>query len=171
MIDVSRLVRPSLVLGVIVVLGIGALGAAFAGERLLGAEPCILCLYQRIPYVVTALLAGSAAALPISAQARIRVIAACGVVFLLGAVLAFYSVGVEEHWWAGIPGCEGELPEGLALDRLQDRTTVWKATRPCDVDVWRLFGLSLAAYNSVLQAVASAGCLIAVRSMNRSLAR
>jgi disulfide bond formation protein DsbB len=104
------------------------------------------------------------AVLPVSSFLKRSVIAACGVVFLLGAMLAFYSVGVEEHWWAGVAGCTGSLPEALSLDRLGDRTVVRPALRPCDVDVWRLFGLSMAAYNSILQVVLSAACAVAIRS-------
>jgi disulfide bond formation protein DsbB len=158
--------QPSFHLAAVFVVSVGALGVAFAGERLLGAEPCILCLYQRVPYAVAAILAALGAILPISSRSERVVLATCGVIFLLGAMLAFYSVGVEEHWWAGVAGCTGNLPEGLSLDRLGDRTIV--KLRPCDVDVWRLFGLSMAAYNSVLQAFLSLACAVSVRFLARS---
>ncbi|WP_322517563.1 disulfide bond formation protein B [Rhodopseudomonas palustris] len=154
--------QPSLLLAAVFVVSVGALGVAFAGEHLLGAEPCILCLYQRVPYAITVILAALGAILPISSLHKRFVVATCGVVFLLGAMLALYSVGVEEHWWAGVAGCTGNLPEGLSLDRLGDRTLVRPLLRPCDVEVWRLFGLSMAAYNSGFQAILCAGCAVAM---------
>ena len=74
-------------LTVIVILSLGSLFVAFLGQHVLDIRPCILCIYQRIPYVVTALIAGAAAALPISSGSRRLDVALCGVVFAAGATL------------------------------------------------------------------------------------
>ena len=83
-----------------------------------------------------------------------------GVVFAAGAALAAYSVGVEEHWWAGAAGCEGTVPTIFSLDELRGESAMASPLRTCDLDVWRLFGLSLAAYNAMAQIVVAAACLI-----------
>lgn len=147
-------------LTVIVFLSLGSLFVAFFGQHVLDIRPCILCIYQRIPYVVTALIAGAAAAIPISLSARRLAVALCGVVFAAGAALATYSVGVEEHWWAGAAGCEGTVPTIFSLDDLRGESATTSPLRTCDLDVWRLFGLSLAAYNVVVQVALAAACLI-----------
>jgi disulfide bond formation protein DsbB len=36
----------------IVAVSVLSLGVAFVGEHAFGIQPCILCLYQRIPYIV-----------------------------------------------------------------------------------------------------------------------
>ena len=41
-----------------ILLGIGAITAALIAEHIFGLAPCILCLYQRIPYVALTLLGG-----------------------------------------------------------------------------------------------------------------
>ena len=43
----------------ILAVSIGSLAMAFAAQYLFGLDPCILCLYQRIPYAVTVVLAVS----------------------------------------------------------------------------------------------------------------
>lgn len=150
-------------LTVIVILSLGSLFVAFLGQRLFDIQPCILCIYQRIPYVVTALIAGAAAALPVSLGSRRLAVALCGVVFAAGAVLAAYSVGVEEHWWAEAAGCEGTVPTIFSLDALRGESAMASPLRTCDLDVWRLFGLSLATYNAMVQIVVAAACLIGLR--------
>ena len=160
--DATRL----LLIGTFVV-SLLALGVALAGEHVFGIQPCILCIYQRVPYVVTALVAGAAAALPISSGTRRLALVLCGVVFAAGAVLAFYSVGVEEHWWSGIAGCEGTVPSTLRIEDLQAELAQPSGLRACDEDVWRLFGLSLAAYNVVVQVALAAACLVGLRWVTR----
>ena len=150
-------------LAVIVFLSLGSLFVAFLGQRLFDIQPCILCIYQRIPYVVTALIAGAAAALPVSSGSRRLAVALCGVIFAAGAMLAAYSVGVEEHWWAGAAGCEGTVPTVFSLDGFRGEFATAAPLRGCDVDVWRLFGLSLASYNAMVQILVAAGCLIGLR--------
>lgn len=149
-------------LTIIVFVSLGSLFVAFFGQHVLDIRPCILCIYQRIPYVVTALIAGAAAAMPISLSARRLAVALCGVVFAAGAALATYSVGVEEHWWAGAAGCEG-VPTIFSLDDLLGESATTSPLRTCDLDVWRLFGLSLAAYNAMVQIIVATGCMIGLR--------
>lgn len=73
-------------------------------------------------------------------------LALIGLIFLIGAGLAGYHVGVEYKWWAGPSGCGGGT--GLAdntealLQALQNEKIV-----RCDEVAFTLFGLSMAGYN------------------------
>ncbi|HJO73100.1 MAG TPA: disulfide bond formation protein B [Rhodospirillales bacterium] len=135
----------------------GALGTAYVAEVVFGLEPCILCLYQRVPYAVTGVLAVLAlSARPGTVQAA--TVGVCAVVFAAGAAVAFYHVGVEQHWWASA-ACGGELATDLSpadmiaqLSRPQPKT--------CDEVDWTLFGLSIATYN-VFASLALAGAALA----------
>jgi len=131
----------------ILVVSLRSLAAAYAAQYVFGLEPCVLCLYQRLPYVVTAML-GAAAILPTEGGARTSVVALSALVFAGGAALAFYHVGVEEHWWSSIAGCGGEPVTNMTLEDLQ-AGLMEKPPKPCDQVDWRLFGLSLAGYNVV----------------------
>lgn len=160
-----------LMLAAVFLFSICALGIALLGEHVFGIRPCILCLYQRVPYVISAVLAGAAAALPISFGARRLALALCGVVFTAGVALAFYSVGVEEHWWAGVPGCDGSPTITFTVDDIRKLSATASSLRSCDVDVWRLFGFSLAAYNAVSQLLAAGACFLVLRWLSRRRAR
>ena len=80
-----------------------ALGSAFAAQYVWGLEPCILCLYQRIPYGLAALLGLAGLFAPPGARAWIG--AGAGLVFVIGAGIAAYHVGVEQHWWQSTTSC------------------------------------------------------------------
>jgi disulfide bond formation protein DsbB len=127
------------------------LAAAFAGEHVFGLQPCILCLYERVPYAVAAVLAAAAAFLPMARRWRALLMGLVALVFAVGAALAFYHVGVEEHWWASVAACGGELSAGAEVGDLRQLSAA--DLKPCDRVDWRLFGLSLAGYNVVASAI------------------
>lgn len=157
-----------LLLAGLMVMGAGALAIALIGEHVFAIEPCILCLYQRVPYVIVALFAAAGMVLPLSPRLRGLMIVLCALVLAAGAVLALYSVGVEEHWWAGVAGCEGTIPTIATGQDLQDLLKQPAGgLRACDEDVWRLFGVSLAGYNVLVQAAVAFASLVALRWLRR----
>lgn len=156
--------RTRLVLAGLALMSVAALGVALVGERFFAIDPCILCLYQRIPYIIVAAVATAALILRLSPWLRQVAIFVCALVLIAGAALAFYSVGVEERWWAGVPGCEGTIPTIASPQDLQDLLKQPAGgLRACTDNVWRLFGLSLAAYNVVLQLAAAATAVVVPR--------
>jgi Disulfide bond formation protein DsbB len=145
-------------LAALVAIGLGALAMALVGQYVFGLVPCVLCLYQRAPYAVVAGLAALGLVLPLSAAARRRLIAASGVVFLLGAGLAFYHVGVEHHWWGAVTGCAGTPVAQLTVDQLQSQ--LWTPQKPCDQVDFRFIGLSLAGWNAIMSLALALGCVL-----------
>lgn len=149
------------------VIAAGALVFAYIAEYGFGLEPCILCLYERIPYALAAIAALVAAALPMRPGARAVLVGVCAAIFFAGAGLGFYHVGVERHWWTAVTGCGGTLPADFSLEDLQaqlQRSTL----KPCDQVDWRLFGLSLATYNAILSLALAVACLAGARVMMAS---
>ncbi len=158
-----------LLLAALMLIGAGALVIALIGEHVFRIEPCVLCLYQRVPYVTVALVAAAGLVLPLSPKMRGRAVVLCALVLAAGAALAFYSVGVEEQWWAGVAGCEGTIPTIATGQNLQDLLRQSTAgLRACDENVWRLFGVSLAGYNVVIQAAVALASLLALRWLRRA---
>lgn len=150
-----------LLLAALMLIGAGALVIALIGEHVFGIEPCVLCLYQRVPYVLVALVAAGGLVLPLSPQMRGRAVVLCALVLATGAALAFYSVGVEERWWAGVAGCEGTIPSIATGQDLQDLLRQSAGgRRACSENVWRLFGVSLAGYNVLVQAAVALASLV-----------
>lgn len=145
-------------LAALAAIGLGALAMALVGQYVFGLAPCILCLYQRVPYAVVAGIALLGLALPLSTSARRRLVAASGIAFLFGAAIAFYHVGVEEHWWSAITGCAGTPMTEITIDQLQSR--LWEPQKACDQVDWRLFGLSLAGWNGIASLMLATGCFL-----------
>jgi disulfide bond formation protein DsbB len=152
----------------ILAVGLGSLAMAFAAQYVFGLEPCVLCLYQRVPYGVAAVLA--AAALTVAAADRVRtwLVGLCAAVFLAGAALAFYHVGVEHHWWGSFAACGGKLATGLTVEDLKAQLSGGApASKPCDQVDWTLFGVSLAGYNAIFSLVLGVACVAGVRLVRR----
>ncbi len=132
----------------ILVVSMGAIASAFTAQYVFGLEPCVLCLYQRVPYAITGALAALAIFLSARGQASRWLVIACGAVFMAGSALAFYHVGVEQHWWGSVAACGGELSSGVNVKDLTSQLAS-QPRRPCDQVDWTLFGLSMAGYNSL----------------------
>ena len=133
---------------VVLVASLGAVTVAFAVQRLFGLVPCELCLYQRVPYMVAAMLATIGVGLPPEGRIQTVVLTLAGAVFLVGAGLAVYHVGVQNHWWMA-PGCGGVPATQMTLEDLRARLQ-GPAGPPCDRIDWSLFGISLAGYNAIV---------------------
>ncbi|QBR72470.1 disulfide bond formation protein B [Beijerinckiaceae bacterium] len=117
----------------------------------LGYAPCELCLKERIPYYV---------AIPIAALAvlfaakgpkipLIAAFAALALIFAGSAMFGAYHSGVEWGFWPGPKECTGSLDHAASVgDFLKQLQTV-KVTR-CDAAALHVFGLSLAAWNTLI---------------------
>ena len=148
----------------IVLASAGALAAAFAWQHVGGLAPCPLCIWQRWPYVATIVLGLAALGLA-RGRARQRLVGLAGLVFLAGAGIALFHVGVEAHWWPGLAECSGTATLGAqSIDDLR-RTLLDTPPVPCDAVPWSLFGISIAGYNLIASlALAAASLAAAVRS-------
>ncbi|MCK5446044.1 MAG: disulfide bond formation protein B [Rhodospirillaceae bacterium] len=121
--------------------GIVALATAYYAQLVYGLEPCILCIYQRIPFgfVIGLGLIG------MFRPALLRwVLPLAGLAFLTGSAIAFYHVGVEQHWWEST--CAGDLTSQMSTTNLMQQLQM-KPAKACDELEWELFGISMATYN------------------------
>ncbi len=139
---------------------IAVVGAAWASQLWGGLQPCELCLYERWPYY--AVIAASALAL-LAGKRRVTTtaLAFAALVFLAGAGLAFYHVGVEQHWFAGPSACTGGGPAN-SIEELRRRLLAQQPVA-CDQPQWSLFGVTLAGWNLLASLLLAAGALWALR--------
>jgi disulfide bond formation protein DsbB len=155
----------------LVAVGVGGLLAALIAQHVFGLEPCVLCLWQRVPYGAVAVLGGLALVVP-GITARRVLVGVAAAVLLAGAAVAFYHVGVEEHWWeTAIPGCAAPdaaafLESALSPEELE-RLLAAKPPKPCDEVDWRLFGLSMAGFNAIGSLALAAATLVGRARMTR----
>jgi len=123
--------------------------AALASERLLGLAPCALCLWQRPPYLVAAVIAALAAGLRSRA-----LLAVAGLAVLASAALGGLHLGVEQGLWPSpLPACAATgaatgAAGGATVDDLL-RGLAARPDKPCDAPTYLVPGLpvSMAAMN------------------------
>lgn len=127
-----------------------ALAFAYTAQYGFNYLPCILCLYQRIPYFAALGLSLAAAALARRAPvATVALLWLCVAAFLAGTGISGYHVGVESSWWPGPQACGSGLPQNASVEQLR----AFLANRPivdCGVPTWKLFGISMTGYNFAL---------------------
>ncbi|MCF8496485.1 MAG: disulfide bond formation protein B [Alphaproteobacteria bacterium] len=151
----NMLTRPSAVLGIVAGVSAFSLAATLASEVFLGLEPCVLCIYQRIPFVLALVVSlvflfyrrtGKADVKP-----RMAALGLCALLFFGNTLTAFYHTGIERHWWrSAVEGCA--VPS-LARDPQSLLENLLSApTARCDEIPWAdpVLGLSMANYNALL---------------------
>lgn len=136
----------------LLVLLAGTVLVALAFEHIGGLIPCALCLQERIPYYIGALLTGLAVLLALVRRWPVLIQLLFVAVFLLMAAdagLSAYHAGVEWGWWAGPAGCSGN--GAMESQNAQDLFAVFDEVRPvpCDTPALVVFGLSMAGWNAV----------------------
>ncbi|KGJ11226.1 disulfide bond formation protein B (plasmid) [Paracoccus versutus] len=144
--------------------GSAALLAAALTFQALGYAPCELCILQRWPHLVAAIIGGL-----IWFFGWKRWLAALGLLAALCATgLAIYHAGVELQVWQGPQHCSGGV-SGLASMSTQDLMAALEKAPVvrCDEVAWSLFGISMAGWNAILSAGLSALWLASVRGRRR----
>ncbi|MBL6946007.1 MAG: disulfide bond formation protein B [Rhodospirillales bacterium] len=150
MVDRSNILMrdPLLSVGIVLICW-GALSIGLIAEYGFGVDPCVLCNYQRIAYGVAGMLALLSLPAWRGEKDRKIVFGLCGAVLVVGAGIAFYHVGVEQHWWNSYSSCGGTISANMSLSDVLSQLTV-KQPKACDEIDFALFGISMATYNIVI---------------------
>ena len=128
-----------------------ALISVFIIEYVLGHEPCKLCVYQRIPYIIAILLIIKI--LFVKTYEKI-ILFLLFIIFLISLILAFYHFGIEQGFFNESVVCEAtNLEKNLTkedlLKQLKQNNISCK-----EVNV-RILGMSLATINTIFSLVLS----------------
>ena len=133
----------------IILLSLSSICYAFFVEYFLGYKPCILCKYQRVPYIL-ALIIGLIGFVKPSNK---RVIFFIFLTFLISMTLSGYHVGIEQELYQSIFNCSDDnlsiLEEGKLLESLN------VINPDCKNVNFAVFGVSLATINFLLSFVIS----------------
>ncbi|HUB95002.1 MAG TPA: disulfide bond formation protein B [Stellaceae bacterium] len=126
--------------------GAAVIAGALLFQYVGGLQPCELCLDERWPYYIgvpltlAALLAGRWRPLLIGGAVIVLLI------YLASSALAFYHVGVEQHWFAGPTACTGGGGTAHTIAELEAQLSAAQPVR-CDEPQWTMVGISLAGWN------------------------
>ena len=132
---------------IIFTLSFFSLATALYIEYILGFKPCILCVYQRIPYAIAILI--SLIAFFIGNRNILLII--LGLTFLAGILLSGYHLSIEKGIIEPLFSCTGENVKSLVKEEiLKSLNNIQPDCR--DVD-FSLFGISLATLNFIISFV------------------
>lgn len=147
-------------LGLLAGAGSALLLAAALAFQAAGYAPCELCILQRWPHLVAALL-GLAAWFTGGARA---VLGLGALAALVAMGLAGWHAGIEYGWWPGPVACSGAM--NLAAISTSDLLAQIEANTQvirCDQPALSILGLSMAGMNALASAVLAAIWIAAAR--------
>lgn len=154
----SRIYQKSLLIAC--VMSIVTLSTVLISQYGFNLNPCVLCVYQRWPYVAVILL------VVISYGLRNRVSTSifeilCALAFAITAGIAAYHVGIEQHWWQGTSACTADVAKVTSLSALKAQIMAAPITK-CDEVAWQMFGISMAGFNFIFAAIMSIFMMVSV---------
>tara|TARA_B100001540_G_scaffold259868_1_gene238358 strand:- start:831 stop:1310 length:480 start_codon:yes stop_codon:yes gene_type:complete len=129
------------------VISIFTLLSAVYIEYILGVKPCILCLYQRVPYIIAIFFCFFGY---YNLKNRLWIYFLV-ITFLISAILSGYHVGIENNVFNEFSGCTSNNSNITNKDEL---LKALKETQPNCKDVtFKLLGFSLATINLFLSII------------------
>ncbi len=136
-----------------------ALCGAYIGEHVFGLKPCILCLYQRIPYFMVIAIALIGYFFKQNNLSR-TIIYFSSLVFLLGALLALFHVGVERGWINEPSTCTTNIEEVYgSISALKTAVYSSAGNMPSCKEVQFVFlGMSMAGWNFIYSLILAIYC-------------
>lgn len=152
----SRLLNAMGAAGLAALLAAIVLSAVYISQYGFGLEPCELCLAQRWPWWIALGLGILGFLLRRHPLLAGRMPFLFALVFLAGAGIAGFHVGVEQGWWQGPTACSqlgGDA--AMTLDELRNMVMSRVRTVPCDQPAAIILGLSMAAWNMLISAAAA----------------
>ena len=125
--------------------------SAFVIEYGLNHQPCKLCLYERIPYILSILLIIKILFFKKYEKITLFILF---LIFIASAVLAFYHFGIEQGFFSESFVCKtGDLTGTLSKEQLLEQLN--KNSISCKDVSFRVLGLSLAIINTILSIILS----------------
>ena len=135
---------------------ISLLGAVFI-ENVLEQSPCRLCLYQRIPYLISIFICFFG----FNYYKNFLWMYLLLILFMISAILSGYHVGIENSIFEEFSGCTSE---NINITNKLDLLNNLKKTMPSCKNVdFKLFGLSLATINLIISLIISAISLTLIK--------
>jgi len=153
---------PNTIPGFILLVTVAILSSAYSAQYIGGLRPCILCLYERIPWFITGALMLVTILMQFSGPARRSILLIAALVMLAGAGLGGYHVGVEQEIFQPPTTCSATTTPNT----LNELKALLQTTMPprCDEISWSLFGISLAGFNAIASFAMALAALIGRRT-------
>ena len=143
--------RRQLLIKIIFLVSILALLSAFFIEHILGHQPCNLCIFERIPYLLAIIIILFNFKFNQFEKFFILLLI---IVFLFGTILSLYHLGIEQGFIQESLVCDLKSGSNLLskeeiLKQLQEKNV------SCKDVTFKIFGLSLTSYNILISLLIS----------------
>jgi len=138
--------KKQLLIKIIFLVSVIALISAFIIEYILGHQPCNLCIFERIPYLLAIIIILFNYQFNQFEKFFVLLIL---IVFLIGAILSLYHLGIEQGFIQESLVCDLKNGSNLLskeeiLKQLQEKNV------SCKDVTFKIFGLSLTSYNILI---------------------
>ena len=141
----------NLTIKLIFLISIVALVSAFFIEYILGHQPCNLCIFERVPYIIAIIIILLTYKFNNLEKYFILLLT---IVFLFATVLSFYHLSIEQGFIQESLVCDLKNGSNLLtkeeiLKQLQEKNI------SCKDVTFKIFGLSLTSYNILISLLIS----------------
>ena len=127
-------------------------------EYVLGYEPCKLCIYQRIPYLVSIFICFFG----YNYSKNSLWLYLLTLTFVLSSVLSGYHLGIENNFFSEFSGCTNDSLD--ITDKSKILESLSKNMPNCKDVNFRIFGLSLATINFMISLAISAISILIIKN-------
>ena len=130
---------------------LAALIFAFIIEHELGHKPCRLCIYERIPYVLSIFLIIEIIFFKKYEKTTLLLLT---LIFFISAGLAFYHFGIEQGFFKESLVCQNQnITDALTKEQILEELKNTNVS--CKEVNFRIFGISLATINTIFSLILS----------------
>ena len=143
----------------VLIFSILSLSIAYFVQYVLGHKPCNLCLIERIPYLSAVILISF---FFIIKRFEIIFSAIILIFFILGAIISFYHIGIEQGFFDESFVCN-LMNSDMNISKEQLLKQLENAPISCKEVTFRFLGLSLATINTIISVILS-GIMIKIIS-------
>ena len=145
--------KKQLLIKIIFLVSVIALISAFIIEYILGHQPCNLCIFERIPYLLAIIIILFNYQFNQFEKFFVLLLL---IVFLIVAMLSLYHLGIEQCFIQESLVCDLKNGSNLLskeeiLKQLQEKNV------SCKDVTFKIFGLSLTSYNILISLLISIG--------------
>ena len=145
-------IKSKFILNAVLIFSVFALVTAYFVQYILNHEPCNLCLIERIPYLASIILIS----LIFILNKYERIISLIvSLFFIFGTIVSFYHFGIEQGFFSESFVCNlGSNNEATSTQDLLKQLE--KTTVSCKDVTFKILGISLATFNTIISIIISA---------------
>ena len=143
---------------IILLICIVSLLSAVYIEYVLNIRPCTLCLYQRVPYIISIFICFFG----YNYSKNSLWLYLLALTFILSSMLSGYHLGIENNFFSEFSGCTNNSLD--ITDKSKILESLSKNMPNCKDVNFRIFGLSLATINFMISLTISAISILIIKN-------